>query len=60
MALIAGRMSVLPIIYERLDSSLYARTNFREEVGETSAGLIIIEYKGRALAYRIHQEKERE
>jgi hypothetical protein len=30
------------------------------EVRETSAGLITIEYKGRALAYRIHREQERE
>lgn len=37
----------------------YTMRGAHVEVRETSAGQITIEYKGRALAYRIHREQER-
>lgn len=38
----------------------YTMRGAHVEVRETSAGVITIEYKGRALGYRVHREQERE
>jgi len=48
------------VIYQiETKRAAYTMRGAHVEVRETSAGVITIEYKGRALAYRIHREQER-
>ena len=49
------------VIYQiETKRAAYTMRGAHVEVRETSAGVITIEYKGRALAYRVHREQERE
>jgi hypothetical protein len=49
------------VIYQiETKRAAYTMRGAQVEVRETSAGIITIEYKGCALAYRIHREQERE
>jgi hypothetical protein len=54
-------LSYKGVIYQiETRRAAYTMRGAHVEVRETSAGVITIEYKGRALAYRVHREQERE